>query len=195
MITLTEKAKAKLNLFLEGKNPAEWGLRIRDLAGGKFNLSLEKLDQLSTQDLLLEGGDFKVVVDRASQGKFSEGATIDYVDTAWSSGFKVELKNSQASTGGGPDLSNPVVKKINDVIQNEINPAIASHGGMTQLIDYKDRKVYLRFGGGCHGCGMVDATLKNGISLRLKEEVPEIEEVIDATDHSTGTNPYFSAAR
>ena len=62
---------------------------------------------------------------------------------------------------------------------------------MIRLVDVRDNKVYIAFGGGCHGCGMVDVTLKHGVEARLKEAIPEIEEVIDTTDHGTGDNPYY----
>ena len=76
--------------------------------------------------------------------------------------------------------------------ENEINPNLASHGGFVSLVDIVDNTtVVLRFGGGCHGCGMVDVTLKEGIEKSLKSQLPEITAVIDVTDHSSGENPYY----
>ena len=69
---------------------------------------------------------------------------------------------------------------------------MAAHGGTVNFVGVKENKVYLSFGGGCHGCGMVDVTLKHGIESRIKELVPEIEEVVDVTDHSTGENPFYN---
>jgi Fe/S biogenesis protein NfuA len=84
-----------------------------------------------------------------------------------------------------------MVQKIVDVLDNEINPSIAMHGGNAQLLDYRDNIVYLQMGGGCQGCSGVDLTLKQGIETRLKEVVPEIVGVMDQTDHANGKNPYF----
>ena len=79
------------------------------------------------------------------------------------------------------------------VLETEVNPGLASHGGMVVLEQVtEDLRVVLRFGGGCHGCGMVDVTLKEGIETTLKGHFPEISGVVDATDHSTGENPYYA---
>jgi len=64
------------------------------------------------------------------------------------------------------------------------------HGGSATLVEIKDNKVYLKLEGGCRGCAMARMTLKQGIERVIKEHVPEIEEVIDVTDHAGGTNPY-----
>jgi Fe/S biogenesis protein NfuA len=77
-------------------------------------------------------------------------------------------------------------------VDSELNPAVASHGGRINLHGVKDNKVYLSFGGGCHGCGMVNLTLKNGVEARIKELIPEIEEVVDTTDHTSGMNPFYT---
>src|SRR3984893_9024292 len=89
-------------------------------------------------------------------------------------------------------LSDDLMTKGEDLIENMINPAVAGHGGFVQLVDVKDNKVYLQMGGGCQGCGAADVTLKQGIERLIKEELPEIEEVLDATDHAAGTNPYYT---
>jgi Fe/S biogenesis protein NfuA len=68
---------------------------------------------------------------------------------------------------------------------------VADHGGRVSLVGVQEGRVFLRFGGGCQGCGMVDVTLKEGIQGQLMAEIPEITEVLDATDHASGTNPYY----
>lgn len=85
--------------------------------------------------------------------------------------------------------------KIQEVIDTMINPAVAGHGGFVELIDVQDSKVYLAMGGGCQGCGAADITLKAGIERLLKEEVPEISEVLDTTDHAAGANPYYTPGK
>ncbi len=81
--------------------------------------------------------------------------------------------------------------RVHQLLEEQINPSIAAHGGRVTLIDMRDGKVYLRFGGGCQGCGMADVTLRDGIVTLLRQEVPEITEVLDETDHASGTNPYY----
>ena len=72
---------------------------------------------------------------------------------------------------------------------------MAGHGGVIELLDYKDGVVYLRMGGGCQGCGMANVTLKQGIERMLREEIPEILQVVDTTDHAGGTNPYYQPSK
>jgi len=85
--------------------------------------------------------------------------------------------------------------KIQELLDSTINPAVAGHGGFVQLIDVKDNRVYLQMGGGCQGCGAADITLKSGIERLIKEEIPEIEEVLDTTDHAAGDNPYYAPSK
>jgi Fe/S biogenesis protein NfuA len=85
--------------------------------------------------------------------------------------------------------------KVQDLIDNMINPAVAGHGGWVELIDVQDKRIYLQMGGGCQGCGAADITLKAGIERLIKEELPEIEEVLDTTDHASGANPYYTPSK
>ena len=84
---------------------------------------------------------------------------------------------------------------ISDLLEREINPAVAAHGGWVELIDVKKNNVYLRLGGGCQGCGAADVTLKQGIEKAIRELAPAVGEVLDTTDHASGRNPYYSAAK
>lgn len=83
--------------------------------------------------------------------------------------------------------------KVQQLLDTVINPAVAGHGGSVELIDVKDNKVFLQLSGGCQGCASSTATLRMGIERLIKEQIPEIQEVVDATDHAAGTNPYFTA--
>ena len=92
-------------------------------------------------------------------------------------------------------MSDDLKSRVQELIDTMINPAVAGHGGFVELIDVQDNRVYLQMGGGCQGCGAADITLKAGIERLIKEEIPEIEEVLDATDHASGTNPYYTPAK
>jgi Fe/S biogenesis protein NfuA len=92
-------------------------------------------------------------------------------------------------------MSEDLATKVQELIDSTINPAVAGHGGFVQLMEVKDNKVYIQMGGGCQGCGAADVTLKAGIERLIKEELPEIEEVLDSTDHASGTNPYYTPAK
>lgn len=88
-----------------------------------------------------------------------------------------------------------VKDRVQKILDEMINPAVASHGGFVELLDVKDNLVYLKLGGGCQGCGMVNVTLKQGIESTLKEEIPQIAGVIDQTDHAGGANPYYQPSK
>jgi Fe-S cluster biogenesis protein NfuA len=88
--------------------------------------------------------------------------------------------------------SETVRAKVQEVIDTAVNPAVASHGGIVTLLDVKGNNVFLEFGGGCQGCGMVSVTLKYGVERLLREQVPEVGEILDTTDHAAGTNPYYA---
>lgn len=83
-------------------------------------------------------------------------------------------------------------RRVQQVLDSIINPAVASHGGMVSLLDVNNNAVFLEFGGGCQGCGMVSVTLKYGVERTIREEVPEVGEILDTTDHASGRNPYYA---
>ena len=92
-------------------------------------------------------------------------------------------------------MSEELKVKVQELIDTMINPAIAGHGGYVDLIDVQDNRVYLQMGGGCQGCGAADITLKSGIERLIKDELPEVLEVLDTTDHASGENPYYTAGK
>jgi Fe-S cluster biogenesis protein NfuA len=90
-----------------------------------------------------------------------------------------------------PGLDTDEGMAVQAILDNDINPGVASHGGTVRLIDVSEHTVYVEFGGGCAGCGMVDVTLKQGVEARIMEAVPTVTAVLDVTDHAEGTNPYY----
>lgn len=87
------------------------------------------------------------------------------------------------------------MKIVQDLLDNEINPAVAAHGGFFSLVDIEDSKVIVSLGGGCQGCGMVDVTLRQGVEQRMREVLPEMVALIDITDHASGNNPYYQPGK
>jgi len=85
-----------------------------------------------------------------------------------------------------------VKRRVQQVLDGVINPAVAAHGGVVSLLDVTGNTVFLEFGGGCQGCGMVSVTLKYGVERTIREEVPEVGEILDTTDHAAGRNPYYA---
>lgn len=90
--------------------------------------------------------------------------------------------------------SDEIRARVQEVIDTHINPAVASHGGFVKLLDVQGNNIFLEFGGGCQGCGMVSVTLKYGVEKLLRDRIPEIGQVLDTTDHAAGTNPYYAPA-
>lgn len=83
-------------------------------------------------------------------------------------------------------------RRVQQVLDGVINPAVASHGGFVRLLDVSNNTVFLEFGGGCQGCGMVSVTLKYGVERTIRDEVPEVGAIMDTTDHAAGRNPYYA---
>ena len=94
-----------------------------------------------------------------------------------------------------PGLETPEGEAIRRVLDEQVNPAVASHGGHIALVDVQDDTVYIRLEGGCQGCGMADVTLKQGVETAIRREVPTIVNVLDVTDHAGGSNPYFQPGK
>ncbi len=189
-VVLTETAAAKVREFAE-QHPEADGKLLRIYVQGGSKASYEygfTFDEPHAGDHRLRAGDVEFVVDRFSL-MYMSGSTVDFVEDLRGSGFVVDNPTLP------PLLQDPVARRVNELIEQRITPGIASHGGTVDLLDYSEGKVYVRLGGGCQGCGMVDVTLKQGIEALLREEIPEIVEVVDTTDHASGTNPYYTSGK
>lgn len=197
-ITLTDEAVGKIRAALESQSEKN-ALRLEARAAGgsdfKYSMRLISLEEQTSEDILRQVDGLQLVIDPGSARNLN-GATVDYEDRVVRSGFKFHNPNKPEtpSIGSGPrsDLTGPVADRVRFLLDSELNPAVAAHGGQISLVGVRDNKVYLSFGGGCHGCGMVDVTLKQGVEARIREVIPEIEEVVDTTDHSTGENPFYA---
>ena len=193
MIEVTELAKKKVLEVANAQDRVGASLRISVTKGGtamaEFGLQFIDADDINEEDTVHDGGEFKICMDPASAG-FLEGATVDFIDEIAGAGFKID-----APKAFPPKPSGPVAEAVMKVIEERINPSLASHGGRVSLEGLKDDTAFLRFGGGCQGCGMVDVTLKQGVEVMIKEEVPEIVAVQDVTDHSSGDNPYYTPGK
>ena len=88
-----------------------------------------------------------------------------------------------------------IKQKVQTILDNEINPAVASHGGWVELIDVQKNEVFIKMGGGCQGCGMADVTLKQGVAKSIRNAIPQIGAIMDTTDHASGRNPYYAPSK
>ena len=132
---------------------------------------------------------FNLYVARPSE-KWLEKAEIDFEEDA--TGGQLTIK-APGIKGSEPAEEASLEDRVQWLLQTEVNPALAAHGGRVALVEITEQKeVVLQFGGGCHGCGMADVTLKQGIEQTLTRHLPEITAVKDATDHHSGSNPYYA---
>ncbi len=200
-LTVTDAALRKVMAILESEGRAGQGLRVAVSGGGCSGVqySLNFVDNGGEPDDVIvdagsdDPGRLKIYLDPASAG-FLEGGSIDYLETLGGAGFKVDSPRS-AGAKDPPKPTGPQAVKVQEILDTVVNPGVASHGGWVGLVDVKDNVVFLRLGGGCQGCGMVDVTLKQGIEGIIKERMPEIISVYDVTDHAGGENPYYQPAK
>ena len=195
MPTITDGAIQKFKSVLEDENRQGQCIRISGKPGPsplsvEYGLGFIETDEVQADDQVFEQDGLKFYVDPESW-PLVEDATVDFVSGLNETGFKI----TNPKVAAGPTPTGPVSEKVQQVLESRVNPAVASHGGHVSLVDVKEHIAYLRFGGGCQGCGMVDVTLKQGVEVMLKEAIPELQGVMDVTDHAGGTNPYYQPAK
>lgn len=190
MLTITELAKKNILAAMEEEGRETLALRVaiagRGPGGFRYQMDLVDEEEKKEGDEVQDEGDFKVFIDGESAPNL-DGATIDFVQKLQESGFKFDNPNSV--------WSDPAAEAVQQVLDHQINPQVASHGGFVTLLDVKDNTAFIALGGGCQGCGMADVTLKQGIEVAIKDAVPEIHQVLDTTDHAAGENPYYQPAK
>ncbi len=201
LVFLTERAREKVEGFRAGIADAEeqamW-VEVTGMQAGAFayNLSLKPLAGAAPDDHVQEFGGLSVVIP-ARDADALRGATIDWSDDLMSGGLTVDNPNTPSPAMAPPpaDLSGPLAQRVAQVIDQQINPSIAAHGGSAELVAVEEPTAYVRLGGGCVGCGMATVTLSQGIEVAITEAIPEISSVVDVTDHASGSNPYYEAAK
>jgi len=190
VITVTSAARTKIVELLAQQGRA--GLMLRAAVAGRgpggfqYRLGFVGDEERRADDQATDAGGFTLLVDADSVPNL-DGASIDYVDGPQGSGFKIDNPN--------PLWRDEAARAVQAVLDQDINPAVAAHGGWVTLLEVKDNVAYIQLAGGCQGCGMVDVTLKQGIEVRIREAVPAIREIIDSTDHAGGKNPYYQPAK
>lgn len=192
MLTVTPTARDYFAKLLE-EQPEGTQLRLSTRNPGTpaadVTLNFCPKDEQHADDEAVDCGVFTLFVSEESKDALS-GAMIDFETNA--TGGELSIR-APGLKGQAPDDDAPLHERVSWVLESRINPMVASHGGVVSLVDVTDENdVILRFGGGCHGCGMVDVTLRQGIETQLRELVPEIRNVTDGTDHATGENPYYA---
>ena len=200
LLTITEEARAKVlevrAAEADAVDLALW-VEVNGEQAGAFTYLMEfrPVAELDADVVLQHHDDLPVAVPADSVDRL-RGATLEF------NGGMV-MQNPNRPVPASPpmvdrppaDLSGEVHQRVIQVLEEQINPAIASHGGHAELVAVEETIAYLRLSGGCQGCGMAAVTLSQGIEVAILDMVPEITEVIDVTDHATGSNPYYEAAK
>ena len=191
IVIVTDAAREKIREIMEmqgitGRGAIRVGIAGRGPAGFNYSRSLEEDAQPAENEAVQDEGDFKVLVDGDSLDKL-RGATVDFVGQLVGGGFKIDNPNSV--------WDDPLASEIQQLLDSQINPGVASHGGFVELLDVKDDRVYVRMGGGCQGCGMASVTLKQGVEVMIRQNFPQIQAVVDTTDHAGGENPYYQPSK
>lgn len=220
ILTITERALERVAAFREaggGESEQAMWVQVTGTAGGEYTyrMSLRPLADAGAGDAVQHIGGLAVVAPREDCYRL-RGATVDWTGDASGGGLTVRNPNeppppapvglpmsgapappASPAMGDRPpaDLTGPLERRVVQVLEQQVNPSIAQHGGRADLVAIEDATAYLRLGGGCQGCGMATATLSQGISVAITEAIPEIDHVVDVTDHSSGTNPYYEQAK
>ncbi len=168
-------------------------LAISGVRQGMFTYELTFIPtaDAAADDALQSFGELPVVI-RANSISRLEGSRLTIAD----GGLSIDNPNSPSPKipTGAAGLEGPVADRLRTLLETQINPAIAGHGGFAELIAVEGDTAFLRLGGGCQGCGMAAVTLRQGIEVAIRDAIPEIVNVVDITDHASGENPYYEAA-
>lgn len=191
-ITVSDAAVAHFRSMLDKQEPGTQ-LRIYVLnpgtSLGHCGIAYWRASAGTPEDAHLDCGAFRLYY-ASEQAPFLAGVTVDYKKTF--SGYTLALQAPKAKTLLAVDENSPLAQRITYVLETEVNPHLSEHSGTVMLGEIREGGVItLKFGGGCHGCGHAELTLRDTVEKTLREHFPEITAVVDETDHDEGTAPYI----
>lgn len=196
VFTVTPDAIARILELREAEDdPAGLALRV-EITGTNgveyaYDLTFDPIAEADEADAVYQQGGLPVIVPAGSIEQLM-GATLD-VPAGGGPGLVLRNPNRPNPLSGKHlELTGSVAEQVQQLLDEQINPALAAHGGFAELKGVEDDKVYVTMGGGCQGCAVSAMTLRDGISRAIKEAIPEVAEVIDTTDHASGENPYYT---
>jgi Fe/S biogenesis protein NfuA len=200
VLTVTDDAlETIIGLKAAEEDGATLALRV-EITGSRgadytYDLAFEPLEEATEDDAVYQQGELSVWIPADSIGNL-QGATLDLPGVPGQGGLVLRNPNrpdpGSPFVGGDIELTGDTAEKIRQLLDEQVNPALASHGGFATLIGVDGDKAIVQMGGGCQGCAVSAMTLRDGIERAIKEHVPEITEVVDATDHDAGENPFYT---
>jgi Fe/S biogenesis protein NfuA len=195
VFTVTPEAIARiLELRQAEEDPSSLALRV-EITGTSgveyaYDLTFDPIAEADDADAIYQQDALPVIVPAGSIEQLT-GATLD-IPAGGGPGLVLRNPNRPDPLSGKHlDLTGTVAEQVEQLLREQINPALAAHGGYAELKGVEDDKVYVTMGGGCQGCAVSAMTLRDGIARSIKEAIPEVSEVIDTTDHDAGENPYY----
>ena len=200
IVEITDAARDKILDLRDGEGIPDLhlGLRITGVGsqGFIYETAFLRPDDLASTDIVEDHGGLPVAISLDSVDNL-RGAVLDLSGDGTGPGLVMRNPNVPTPTlpGGELDdleLTGTTEEKVRTLLNERINPAIASHGGVAHLVAVDGSVAQLELGGGCQGCGLAAVTLRQGIERAILDAIPEIDEVIDVTDHSLGTNPFYA---
>jgi len=196
VFTVTPEAIERiLGLRLLEDDPPGLALRV-EITGTSgveyaYDLTFDPIAEADDADAQYVQGELPVIVPAGS----IEQLTAATLDIPAGGGPGLVLRNPNRPdplSGKHLELTGAIADKVQQLLEQQINPSLASHGGFAELKGVEDDKVYVTMGGGCQGCAVSAMTLRDGIARAIKEAIPEVTDVIDTTDHEAGENPFYS---
>ena len=188
-ITATEFALTRIEQVRANRQQPDAGVRIaitgRRDGAFTYDMTLVAADEGRGGDMVVEGGQGVTYHVPLASAPYLDGVTLD-ADPS-SGALTVDNPN--------PIWLDPTAQRVQDLLDEEINPMVAMHGGHIDLLDVADGVAYIHMGGGCQGCGMAEVTLGQGVRHAIIDRFPDVTEVRDTTDHAQGANPYYQAAK
>jgi len=185
-----------LGILAEEDDPQSLGLRI-EITGTKgvdfiYDLSFDELANVVDDDLVSPVGEIRVIVPAGTVDQL-RGSTLDIPRAAGQGGLVIRNPNRPDPLAGVElNLEGTVAEKVTQLLEQSVNPSLAAHGGFATLVGVDDdNQVYLTLGGGCQGCAMSRMTITEGIDRAIREAIPEVTAIVDATDHAAGENPFY----
>jgi Fe/S biogenesis protein NfuA len=200
IVEITDAARDKILALRdsEGIPDLHLGLRITGVGsqGFIYETAFLRTEEIGGSDLVEDHGGLPVAIALDSVDNL-RGAVLDLSGDGNGPGLVMRNPNVPSpSLPGGElgdlELTGTPEEKVRTLLSERINPAIASHGGVAQLVSVEGSIAMLELGGGCQGCGLAAVTLRQGIERAILEAIPEIDEVVDVTDHAMGTNPFYA---
>lgn len=206
VLRVTDEAREVVTGIRAGEDNADdlalW-LEVSGVENGAYTYDMwfQQVSDAGPGDTVWKSDGLAVVVAASSVDQI-RGATLDVSHAGGEQGLVMINPNAPplsraAAFSDMPeaDLSSPTAQRIVRILEEEVNPQIAMHGGWADLVAFEEGTAYLRMSGGCQGCGLARVTLSQGIAVAIQDAIPEVRDIVDVTDHASGSNPYYEPAK